>query len=391
MRPAARTAPVIATARGTRTEAFGPLEWGLLAAVAGMWGSSFLFMAIGLEAFEPGLVALLRLALGAFALSLIPRARRPIAREDRPAVALLGAVWMAIPLTLFPVAQLWIDSSRAGMINGAMPLFAAGIAAILLRSMPGPRQVLGLLVGFAGVVLVTVPVAEGGGTNALGVVLALAATILFGLSANLAVPLQQRYGALPVVWRAQLVAVVLVLPYGLVSIPGSEFEVASLLALIVLGLLSTGLAFLLMAVLVGRAGATRGAVAIYFLPVVATTLGVVFRDETVGPIGIVGMALVLVGAWLTSRREESSDPRQDESMENRKSSRRQPVLAAAPMVIRAPRGRGGVVGAGPRSRSAAPGRRPAETARLRGRFRGPPTDDSEGADEPAAMTGDGGV
>lgn len=249
-----RRPPIIATARGRRAEAFGPVEWGLLGAIAGMWGSSFLFIAIGLEAFEPGLVALLRLAFGALAISLVPRARRPIAREDWPAVALLGAVWMAIPLTLFPVAQQWIDSSRAGMINGGMPLFSAAIAAILLRSLPGPRQALGLLVGFGGVVLVTLPAAEGGGATALGVVLALVATILYGLSANLTVPLQQRYGALPVVWRAQLVAVALVLPYGLGSVPGSGFGVPSLVALIVLGLLSTGLAFVLMAMLVGRAG-----------------------------------------------------------------------------------------------------------------------------------------
>lgn len=294
---------IITTAPGSRSEAFGPVEWGLLASLGLMWGSSFLWIEIGLESVEPGLVALLRIAFGAAALGLFPRARRPVSREDLPRVAFLGAIWMAIPLTLFPVAQQWIDSSRAGMVNGAMPLFAALFAAILLRALPGPKVLAGLALGFGGVVLVTLPSAGAGSANALGVVLALVATILYGLSANLTVPLQQKYGALPVVWRAQVTATILLVPYGLVSLPGSTFETSGFLAILVLGLLSTGLAFVFMASLVGRAGATRGAVAIYFIPVVATILGVAFLDETVGWMGITGIALIIAGAWLTSRRD----------------------------------------------------------------------------------------
>lgn len=303
-----QTRGIITTAHGTRSEAFGPVEWGLLVSIALMWGSSFLWIAIGLEAFHPGLVALLRIAFGAAAISLVPRARRPIEPEDRLRIGLLGAIWMAVPLTLFPVAQQWIDSSRAGMINGAMPLFAALIASLLLRTMPGPRQILGLAVGFTGVVLVSLPAAGEGSSSLVGVLLLLFATVLYGLSANLTVPLQQKYGALPVVWRAQLTAVVLMIPYGLVGLPASRFSGASLTSVAVLGLLSTGLAFVLMAVLVGRAGATRGAVAIYFIPVVATALGVIFRDETVGAMGIAGIVLIVAGAWLTSRRETRRAP-----------------------------------------------------------------------------------
>ena len=298
-----RPSSIISTSRGTRTEAFGPIEWGLLAAIAGMWGSSFLLIAFGLEDLEPGLVAFLRVAFGALALSVVPGARRRVEREDLPRIAFLGAVWIAIPLTLFAVAQQWIDSSRAGMINGAMPLFSGLIAALLLRTAPGMLQSVGLLIGFAGVVLVSAPAAGEGSASAIGVALVLFATVLYGVSANVTVPLQQRYGALPVVWRAQLVALALTLPYGVASVPGSSFDASSLLAMVVLGLGSTGIAFVLMAILVGRAGATRGAVAIYFIPVVATILGVLVRDETIGALAIPGIALIIVGAWLTSRRE----------------------------------------------------------------------------------------
>lgn len=298
-----RAAPIIATSRGTRSEAFGPAEWALLVAIAGMWGSSFVFIDIGLEAFRPGFITLARIGLGAAALALFPRTRRPVAREDWGRIVLLGVVWMAIPLTLFPIAQQWIDSSVAGMVNGGMPLFSALVASVLLRTVPGVRQAAGLVVGFAGVVLITLPATRGASASAIGIGLLLFATFLYGLAANLTVPLQQKYGALPVVFRAQLVAAVAVLPFGVAQVPGSRFAWASALSMLSLGVLSTGLAYVAMATLVGRSGATRGAVAIYFIPVVATAIGVGLRGETVEVIQLVGMALVMAGAWLTSRRE----------------------------------------------------------------------------------------
>src|SRR5687767_1745410 len=95
-------------------QGFTPLDWGLLAGVALTWGSSFLFIDIGVDHFEPGLVALLRIVFGALTLAVIPAARRSIRREDWPLVALLGVIWMAVPFVLFPYAQERIDSSLAG-------------------------------------------------------------------------------------------------------------------------------------------------------------------------------------------------------------------------------------------------------------------------------------
>jgi drug/metabolite transporter (DMT)-like permease len=295
---------VLTTAPGTRPEAFGPAEWGLLASVALMWGSSFLWIAIGLEAFRPGLITLVRIVLGAAAIGILRRSRDPVAREDWPRIVLLALVWTAIPLLLFPIAQdLGVASSTAGMINGAVPLFTAVFAAILLRRAPGRVQIGGLVVGFAGVVMISVPAAGDSSGSALGTVLALLATVLYGIAANITVPLQQRYGALPVIFRAQLVALVVVLPFGLAALPGSRWSWASALAMVVLGVFGTGLAYVASSTLLGRAGPTRGAVSIYFIPVVALVLGVTLRDEEVSPIALVGIALVLVGAWLTSRRE----------------------------------------------------------------------------------------
>jgi drug/metabolite transporter (DMT)-like permease len=294
--------PLLETGSGSRTEAFGVREWGLLASIALIWGSSFLFIDVGLEALAPGVIAVARVALGVAALALVPAARRPIGREDRVRVAFLGVIWAGLPLILFPVAQQWIDSSVAGMLNGAVPLAGAAWAVVLLRR-PLPRvHAVGLLIGFAGVLAISWPQLQGSRATTLGAGLVVLAVVLYGLAVNLAVPLQQRYGALPVLLRAQLAALVLLLPFGLWGLRDSSLAWPSVLAMVPLGVLGTGVAFVLMTTLVGRVGGPRGAVATYFIPVVAIALGVLLLGERVAPAALAGTALVVAGAWLTSRR-----------------------------------------------------------------------------------------
>jgi drug/metabolite transporter (DMT)-like permease len=280
--------------------AFAPSDWGMLAGVAVTWGGSFVLIDIGLDHLSPTLVAFGRIAFGALALSLIPASRTPVPRSDWPQIALVGVTWMAIPFVLFAVAQQWIDSSLAGMINAATPLMVALVAALLVRHLPSRIQGAGLLLGFAGVVAISLP-SVGSGSNALGVGLVLLAAALYGIAFNLTAPLQRRHGALPVIWRAQLVAVVLVLPAALAGIPSSDVDAGSLLAVAALGALGTGLAFYWFASLIGSVGATRGSITIYFVPVVAIALGATLLDESLHPAALAGTALVLGGAYLTSR------------------------------------------------------------------------------------------
>src|SRR5207342_3297728 len=209
----------------------------------------------------PGLIAFGRVAIGALTLAAMRGSRRPVDRADLPRVALLGLFWMAAPLLLFPIGQQWIDSSLAGMINGAVPIFAAVTAAILLRRLPPGRQLGGIALGFLGVVGVLWPATRNADATALGASLVLLAVLCYGIAVNLAVPLQQRYGALPVLLRAQLVALVLLAPAALVSFPNSEFAWSSAVAVVALGFFGTGWAFVAMTTLVGRVGATRGSVA----------------------------------------------------------------------------------------------------------------------------------
>jgi drug/metabolite transporter (DMT)-like permease len=284
------------------TEAgFGRADWALLVAVAAMWGSSFLLIDIGVDHFAPELVALLRLAFGAATLAVVPAARCRVPRAAWPTIALLGVVWMAAPFVLFAVAQQSIDSSLAGMLNGAAPLFTAIVAGLATRQLPSQRRMAGLAIGLAGVVAISWPSLQDAHATAAGAGMVVLATALYGVAFNLAAPLERRHGALPVIWRAQVIALGLVAPFGLAAVPQSTFAWSSLLAVAVLGCLGTAVAFVAFTTLAGRVGSTRASVTVYFLPAVAIALGALFRDETIAAISLLGTVLVTAGAYLTSR------------------------------------------------------------------------------------------
>jgi len=279
------------------------LDWGLLIGAAGIWGASFLFMVIGLDAFSPGVVTFLRIAFGAATVAFLPSSRSRIERRDLKKIVLLGFTWMAFPLTLFPIAEQWIDSSMAGMLNSAMPLVTVLISWRIFSVSTGPRRLFGVMIGLIGILFIGVPEATGAGTNAVGVILVVLAVSSYGVEVNIAGPLQHRYGSLPVVSRSLGFATVMSVPYALIGLPSSHFAWGPLVACFALGAGGTGLAFAMAATLTGRVGPVRTSVITYVMPAVSIALGVVFRDETVAWTSLVGTAIVLVGAWLSSRRD----------------------------------------------------------------------------------------
>jgi drug/metabolite transporter (DMT)-like permease len=307
MTESSRRTRILSTSEGLNREAFSAMDWALFVSISLIWGSSFLLMAIGLDAFAPGLVTLLRVGLGAAVLWLVPQARSgKIDRQDWPRVVVLSLVWIAIPLTLFPIAQQYINSAVAGMLNGGTPIFTAMIAVALLGRMPRLVTIAGLAVGLAGVVFISAPSINEGSTEALGAILVLIATFCYGIAINIAAPIQQQYGSIPLMARVLALGTLWVAPFGVFALPESYFAWDSLIASAVVGVLGTGAAFVIFANLVGRVGGTRASFITYVIPVVALVLGVVFRDDIVAPIAVVGVVLVIIGALLASRREVKS-------------------------------------------------------------------------------------
>ena len=301
-RPAQRPR-LLATSEGSSREAFAAVDWAMLATVAGFWGASFLLMAIALDHFAPGLTVTLRLSFSIGVLLMIPQARRRIAWSDWPQTIMIGLVWMVISYVSQALAQARIDSALAGMLSGAVPIYGALFAAILLRRLPGRWQGAGLLLGFGGIALMALPNALEASGTAEGVGFIVAGSMGFALATSLVIPLQHRYGAPAVILNAQLVGLVVTLPYGVLGALDSTWNLGSFAAMATMGSVQSGIAVVVMSVLVGRVGATRGGVTMYFVPLVAITLGVTVRDDSVKTLALAGIVLVLIGAYLTTRRD----------------------------------------------------------------------------------------
>ncbi len=281
---------------------FSTQDWALFWGIALIWGASFLLIAIALESLHPGAITFGRVGFGAAALAVVPKARKRIEPEDRRRLLVLSLVWVAIPFTLFPIAEQYINSAVTGLLNGAMPIFAALVAALFLREFPRGTQLWGLLTGFTGVVLISIPSIGEGSNAALGVVLVLLATVCYGFAVNIAAPLQRRYGSVAVMSKMLMLATLWTLPYGVWGLSESAYEPGPVLATIVLGVIGTGVAFAIMASLVGRVGSTRASFITYLIPFVSLALGVVFLGDEVQALAIVGVVLVVAGAVLASRR-----------------------------------------------------------------------------------------
>ncbi|MFP5255904.1 MAG: DMT family transporter [Acidimicrobiia bacterium] len=281
--------------------AFTPADWLVFVAISGIWGASFLFIAIGLDSLEPGVVTLMRVGLGAVTLAVLPGGRVRIEPADRARLVAVSILWVGIPFTLFPLAEQRINSAVTGLLNGATPMFAALFAATMFGRRTTGAQLLGVFVGFAGIVLISLPSLGEGSTEALGVGLVLLATVCYGLATNLVAPLQGRYGSQAVMGKMLALATIWTLPYGLVGLDGSRVEARPLVAVAVLGVVGTGLAFLLMGALVGRVGPTRATFITYCMPPVSLALGVVFQDDHVAALALVGVVLAIAGAVLAGR------------------------------------------------------------------------------------------
>ena len=284
---------------------FATQDWALFFGISLIWGASFLLMAESLEAFTPGIVTLGRAGFGAIVMAIMRffmRRGQRLEPQDRAPVALLGLVWVALPFTLFPIAQQWINSAVTGLLNGATPVLVALVSVLFVRVAPKGVQLLGLVIGFVGILLISLGSAGEGSSQAKGVVLVLLATVCYGFALNMASPLQAKYGGIVLMANVLSVATVLTFPYAMVNLGDNEWQLSSGVALLTVGCVGTGLAYWIMSSLVGRVGSIRASFITYLIPVVSLVLGIVFRDDTITGLALIGTPITIAGAFLASRR-----------------------------------------------------------------------------------------
>lgn len=279
-------------------------DWVGLVTLSALWGGSFFFVEIAVEALPPLTIVLTRVGLAALALACVITWRGagwPRGWRIWGAFLVMGALNNAVPFTLFAFAQGQITSGLAAILNATTPLFGVLVAHVATTDERlTTARLLGVVTGFAGVVVMI-----GGGLRAAGVtpVAAQAACLLAALSYALAgvwgrrfrrigvAPLATAFGQLSMSSLILLPLVVMVdRPWGL---PWPGLTVIA--ALVGLALISTALAYLIYFRLLASAGATNLLLVTLLIPVSATLLGVGILDETLAPRHILGMAFIAAG------------------------------------------------------------------------------------------------
>ena len=287
------------------------LDWLLFVLLGFFWGSSYLFIKIGVDAgLQPFTLVSLRLLIGLALLGVVVGiAREALPREARVYghLAVMGFFSVALPFSLITWAEQSVDSGLAAVLTGAVPLFVIPFAALLLRDSERitTNKVVGILIGLVGVAIVV-----GLDAAALTGGELMAEVALVGAAASYAVGgvYARRFvhGLRPMIPALFQVAIALVM----VGIPALVLEQPfsrglapdALFAVLWLGLFGSGLAYLVFFRLLGRWGATRTSLVAYLLPVWGLVLGAIVLSEPIDGRLVVGTVLIIGGIALVNLR-----------------------------------------------------------------------------------------
>ena len=284
----------------------------LLAALSLIWGASFMFIRVADREIDPWALVFLRVGLGALVLvpaALVTGRGRALrqARDTWWALLFLGVVNTAVPFLLFSWSETRITSSLAAILQAAAPIFTVLIGVALGLERVGGRRLAGFLVGFAGVALLLGSPGGGGILAALAVVLA---AFCYACGATFAS--RKLTGVDPLVIGAGscVVATIVTAPPGIAKFPTSVPGWKETGSVVVLGLVGTGIAYVLFFALIASAGASRSVLVTYMIPPVALVYGAVLLGEPIRWEAIAGLVLILAGvAFAAGKRREPMETR----------------------------------------------------------------------------------
>ncbi|WP_336631093.1 MULTISPECIES: DMT family transporter [unclassified Microbacterium] len=279
--------------------------WALYALMAVLWGIPYLFIKEAVDSISPAAIVAGRTLLGAAILlpiALRRRALRP-ALTVWPWVLAFGAIEMAGPFLLLGHAEQTLPSGLTGLLVATVPLFAAGIALVRGdRTVLSPARATGLLIGFAGVVVIVagpgLAVADPGAAL-VAIAQVLLVALLYATAPFIVATKLARVPALGTITLSLLAVGLAYLPVALLT----QHEVPTVrsgVSLLALGVLSTALAFLGFFALIGEVGPVRAPLFTYVNPIVAILLGVLILGEDLSVGLLVGFPLVILGCWMAA-------------------------------------------------------------------------------------------
>jgi len=274
-----------------------------------VWGCSFIFIKLGLEFLTPFGVAFVRCALGAITLLIVVKLMKIDLPKEKSTWYKLWIVAMllnVVPGILFAYAELHVTSVLAGIINATTPLATLIVMLIAFREEKlKAEQVFGLLLGGLGV-MVVLGIWQGIGDNQLtGVIALLIAVTCYGISFPYSkrniIPLGLKPEAAA---TAQLImAAITLLPFYLYDgISQDNYRPANIFAMLVLGILGSGFAYIWNFSIIAAAGSSIASSVTYLTPVVAVFVGWLFLGEVIVWHEPVGALLVILGAAVSQGR-----------------------------------------------------------------------------------------
>ena len=273
--------------------------------LAGIWGSSFLFMHLGAAEFGALPTAGLRVTLASVFLLpiLVQRGHWSALRDHWPRVLLAGVINSAIPFALYAWAVMQITTGLASILNATVPLFGAIVAWLWLGERIGRLRSFGLALGFLGVALLAwrAPGGAAGKSDLAhwAVVACLGATLFYAVAASYARRYLMNIPPLATATGSQLGAALFLAIPTVLTWPAQMPGLRPWLAVIALAVLCTGIAYILYFRLIVNAGPSRAVAVTFLAPVFAVLYGVVFLGETITP-WMVGCAVVIVLGTLLS-------------------------------------------------------------------------------------------
>ena len=275
----------------------------LLVSLAALWGASYLFIKIGLRGMSAAEIVSVRCALAAIVLLPVALHRGALngLRGRLPEIALLGAINMAIPLTLIGLGEHHVATSVTGILIAAAPIYTALLAPFVDPSeRSSGLRLAGIAIGIVGVVLL-LGVDLGGDSQAVagGIMIVLAA---LGYAIAGFIVKRRFAGVQPVglVSLTTLSAALLTLPAAIATAPSGAPGAGPIAAVVVLGVFGTGIAFVVMYTLVGTVGPAKAQLVAYVAPGFSVIYGATFLDESLTVATFGGLVLILVGSWLAA-------------------------------------------------------------------------------------------
>lgn len=280
-------------------------DWILLTALAAIWGSAFMFIKISAVVFGPILLVTLRLLIAGlvFMPLLLQKKKRLLFKSYLPAIIIIAIVSNAIPFTMFAYASLGATSNMLGILNGTTAFLTTVIAYFWLKESVTSKQIIGLLLGFIGVLILVNP--SNGSTTLIASLCAMIGSSCYAFNAVYLQKYHSNSDKKVLIGWSMLFGGIFMIPLASFNLPNSMPDINSILALLWLAVISTGVGYLGYVRLIDRIGAVKTVTLTYLLPVFSIIWGAIFLQEQITLIILGGFMFVMMGMYFANTSKKS--------------------------------------------------------------------------------------